>query len=643
MKALLRGFALFCCVAMMISCGGGSAGGGGSATTSSTGSNSGAPLVITTASTLPDTLDGSNYSMTFQATGGLGTLTWKMEAEPYTPLPDGLSLDPATGVLSGIPTFQGIYGFVVSVTDTSSHQAQGNFSVTGYMPLTASPTLSISTGQYGKSFSPPSLPIQGGVPPLMFSNTLCLPPGITIAPGNPDFGVLPFLSGAPLVTGTFPCTVTVTDSYSTPETISQPIIIVVSPQGLAVSSEYIPSTIVVNRPFSSKVDVLGGTPPYHFSPPGFNAPGITLDPSTGVISGTPTAVGTYGVFMQVTDSSNPAQMGNANVGFTVVAAPLGRNDTPATATKVGNGVFNASLSPYIDPPNGAPAASDQDYYSVVADNGATVIASTTGSDFVDTVMEITDANGSTLSICNLPGSSDTTFTSLCVNDDISDTNRGSQLSAKPPGDPNLGTTLLIHVVDWKGLARPDMDYSLSVSGALTPLVFMSTSHFYTERGNSSEVSIFASSGAPSSYVLTSGALPPGLSMDSTGLISGVPTTDGSYTFSVTATDTQTPPQSATGTFTIQVVEPFLLTGPSVWPAACLNQTYSYTVQSSGGAPPFNWSEYSNLPGSGLKIDNQGNVTGIPTLSGTLSGSVFVNDGTGNDVIQNVTLTVNSCP
>jgi len=66
-----------------------------------------------------------------------------------------------------------------------------------------------------------------------------------------------------------------------------------------------PPGATVGAPYSTQIVVSGGTPPYTYSvPPGFLPPGLTLDTTTGVISGTPTSVGTYNFTVTVTDSAN---------------------------------------------------------------------------------------------------------------------------------------------------------------------------------------------------------------------------------------------------------------------------------------------------------------------------------------------------
>ncbi len=72
-------------------------------------------LEITTTS-LPDGKVETAYTATVEATGGTEPYTWSVSAGD---LPDGLTLDSATGVISGTPTTKGDYSFTVQVEDSS--------------------------------------------------------------------------------------------------------------------------------------------------------------------------------------------------------------------------------------------------------------------------------------------------------------------------------------------------------------------------------------------------------------------------------------------------------------------------------------------------------------------------------------------
>jgi photosystem II stability/assembly factor-like uncharacterized protein len=71
------------------------------------------PLTITTTSLASGTL-GVSYSDTLTATGGFPPYTWSIISGSF---PGGLSLNSATGVISGTPTISGTFNFTAQVTD----------------------------------------------------------------------------------------------------------------------------------------------------------------------------------------------------------------------------------------------------------------------------------------------------------------------------------------------------------------------------------------------------------------------------------------------------------------------------------------------------------------------------------------------
>lgn len=72
-------------------------------------------------------------------------------------------------------------------------------------------------------------------------------------------------------------------------------------------------------------------------------------------------------------------------------------------------------------------------------------------------------------------------------------------------------------------------------------------------GGSYVTTLTANAGtAPLAWSITSGSLPDGESLSSTGIISGTPTKSGTYTFTVTVVDSGNPQQTASRELSIKV-------------------------------------------------------------------------------------------
>lgn len=650
MRSLRLSIICFCAAFALSACGGG----GGSNNNGGGGSPPPPPaLTITTPSILAATLQNHAYSTTLAATNGQGALHWSIAPVSSTALfVTGLTMDANTGTLSGTANFGGTAGFIATVKDSAStpQLATKSFTVTAYQPLTSAQSQAATVTEF-QTFLNVHAGIQGGFPPVAYSvSSGTMPPGL-------KFDSTGQLVGSAYQTGTFQFTLAAQDSFSPPESASQPFTITVTSATLTLQNS-LPSRIAVNRPFSGRLVALGGTPPYSFALANGNSLpfGLSLNPNTGVVSGTPTIAGDYPFGLIVTDSSSPMHTANQQFNIDVEAA-LGRNDSPATATPMDNGSIQASISPYIDPPNGAPTAGDNDYYKLVSLGGSVVHVETVAkrsnpNNPLDTVIEIVDANSARLTLCRQPGDTSTTFASSCINDDISASPhvQDSALDFQVPGQPNIANTFYVHVFDWRGDARPDMTYSLEVSGVVDPLTVQPQTLPPAERGVAYGATVFAANAKGAvSWSLLSGSLPPGLSLDTNENIIGTPTTTGTYKFTLQATDSSNPPQTATGQETLVVVDPFqinLPASPAALPSACLSQPYSFQIPTTGGAAPLSWFFFAdsgiNWPGFAFE-PHSGSFSGVPTQAGSFSGSVQVLDAAHASDSRQITLTVSTCP
>ncbi len=141
--------------------------------------------------------------------------------------------------------------------------------------------------------------------------------------------------------------------------------------------------------------------------------------------------------------------------------------------------------------------------------------------------------------------------------------------------------------------------------------------------------ITASGGAgPYQFALVVGALPPGLTLSSGGLISGTPTTPGTYQIILNATDS-TSVCSGRGVFTITISPscPTLTIDPPALPDGATGTAYSQTLTAVGGASPYKFTVKGKLP-PGLSLSANGVLSGTPTQPGHFPFILVVSDANG---------------
>ena len=100
---------------------------------------------------------------------------------------------------------------------------------------------------------------------------------------------------------------------------------------LSVTTTGLPGSIL-NAPYSATLAANGGTRPYTWAiASGSLPPGLTLNTSTGAVTGTSTTVGTYSFTARVTDSANPAQNATGDLSITISDQPVEYTIWPGTA------------------------------------------------------------------------------------------------------------------------------------------------------------------------------------------------------------------------------------------------------------------------------------------------------------------------
>lgn len=137
-------------------------------------------------------------------------------------------------------------------------------------------------------------------------------------------------------------------------------------------------------------------------------------------------------------------------------------------------------------------------------------------------------------------------------------------------------------------------------------------------------------------------IPPALSMEPSGVLSGVPTRAGVFPVEVTVSD-----QSGaviTGGYTLTVHEeggPII--GSNLLLPGVVGQEYCQpgrvTLEASGGSPPYRWNARSDLLPPGLMLAEDGSLCGVPNVPGITAFPVEVSDTAGRSDRRSLTLQI----
>ena len=418
------------------------------------------------------------------------------------------------------------------------------------------------TAVQGVAITPVTLTGSGGAGgPYTFSAT-GLPAGLVISASGT-------ISGTPTVSGTFAYTVTVTDKNGNSGTVDCAVVGNPPPTASCVAITAVQGKAITPVTLTGS----GGTGgPYTFSATGLPA-GLTMS-SSGTISGTPTVSGTFTYTVTVTDKDghtgtidcsvvvNPPVSGNC----VAITAVQGKAITPVTLTGSGG-----TGGPYTFSATGLPAG-------LTMSSSGTISGTPTVSGTFTYTVTVTDKDGHTGTIdC-----------SVVVNPPVS------------------GNCVAITAVQGR---------------AITP------------------VTLTGSGGAGGPYTFSATGLPAGLTMSSSGTISGTPTVSGTFAYTVTVTDKD----GNSGSFNCSVVVNPPVSGNCVAITAEQGKAITpVTLTGSGGAGgPYTFSA-TGLP-AGLTMSSSGTISGTPTVTGTFTYTVTVTDKDGNSGTINCSVTVSPPP
>lgn len=273
---------------------------------------------------------GVAYNFKFVVPPGSGTPPIKCVVLSGA-LPTGLSMSDEC-VLSGTPSVPGAFSFWLEAQDslcTSNPsgclRSQTLFTINIKSRLFVA-TSSLPDGAINQPYAGQQLTVSGGTATSWSVVSGTLPPGITVSASG-------VVSGTPTQAGQF--TFTVQANGSENNDTKQLGIFVLAPLELRLAGGVVPKTTPVplngkvNTPFTWDVDAVGGKGTYTYSSTTLPA-GLTLDPATGTVSGTPTIAGVTTLTMSVADQNGGSATMEAKLNVKALLA-----FSPTAKPKVG--------------------------------------------------------------------------------------------------------------------------------------------------------------------------------------------------------------------------------------------------------------------------------------------------------------------
>ncbi len=534
----------------------------------------------------------------------------------------------------------------MTVRDVAGAAATRAYSVT-INPAPGIATAGLPAGEQNRPYNFTLTPSGGGTPPYTWSAT-GLPAGLLL---NAVTGVL---SGTPTAAGTSNVTVTIKDM--TGATASKTYSLVIT-QPVAISGPAALPNWTINRDYTgTQITATNGVTPFSWSAAGLPI-GLAISSSTGVITGTPSATGTFNAVVTVTNA-----MGGVDTrGYTVVIHPA-----PSISTaSLPNGEKTVAYSATVAVANGTPpfswAAGGLPAGLAINSGAGTISGTPTATGTFDITVTATDVAGASASRIftvtfdpppaitsgTLPNWTagvaypDTTFSDTGGTAPFtwSATNLPAGLTmgvstGTVSGTPTTAGTKsgTVTVTDSLG-ATATQAFTVTINAALS-ITTASLPASTVNRPYPSTTMTRSGGTAPFGWSAT--GLPPGLSIDpTTGVISGTATTTGTFSVTVTLNDST----GATDTRNYSVV---IQPGPSITTATLPNAefsvAYSATVAGTSGTTPYTWSA-TGLP-SGLAMSTGGVISGAPTVAGASSVNLTLTDNSGAVATATVPLTVN---
>jgi large repetitive protein len=362
-------------------------------------------------------------------------------------------------------------------------------------------------------------------------------------------------------------------------------------QGISISPTSLPNPFL-GISYSQTLTAFGGTGTKSFAVTAGTLPtGLSLT-STGLISGVPTATGSFIFLVTATDSNGPV----VSAGYTLVVQGPPTVTTPTVANVAAG---SATMGGNVTSDGGSPINARGVVYALSTSNANP------------------ELGGFGVSSAPVTGTSTTGAFTVAV----TGLAQGSTYSFKAYATNGLGTS-----------------YSPVGTFTTNTLIFSPVTLPSVVTGIDYAQNIIVSGGSGSyTYAITSGALPTGLTISTGGFISGIPTVEGSYSFTITVTDAAGATRSQGYTLDITPAVAITTTALPDWGVNLPG--YGFNVQATGGTGAKTFSITDGTLPFGLTLDSSGLITGTPTLGSTFVFTITASDAIGGSASRTYTVVI----